>query len=126
MLVLVRCSCLRVWHFSPEVLPESSLILIWFFKFDLYQTEVNDHDGDGLPSYFEDVDESLVLFDDDTDDNTVPDYFDGNDDGDNISTNDELEHIEYIIDTNMGEEEPVLAEDEFETSRSDVDGVITN
>lgn len=106
---------------APGIVSYSNLV----FKFDLYQTEVNDHDGDGLPSYFEDTDGSLALFDDDTDDNTLPDYVDFNDDGDSISTNDELEHIQYIVDTNMGETEPILAEDEFETSRSEANGIIT-
>lgn len=106
---------------APGIISYSNLV----FKFDLYQTEVNDHDGDGIPSYFEDVDNSLALFDDDTDDNTLPDYVDGNDDGDNILTINELEHLEYIVDTNMGEEEPVLAEGEFERSRSEEDGIIT-
>ncbi len=106
---------------APGVPVYSNLV----FKFDLYQTEVNDHDGDGIPSYFEDVNEDLSIFDDDTDSNFLPDYLDFNDDGDAINTNDELEHIQYIVDTNMGEVEPLLSEGEFETDRNEVDGIIT-
>lgn len=95
------------------------------FKFEIYQTEVNDHDFDGIPTYREDLDEDLDLSNDDTDDNGLANFISIDDDGDGVITNDELEHIEYIVDTNMGEEEPVLDQDEFEVDRSEADGVIT-
>ncbi|WP_242119247.1 FKBP-type peptidyl-prolyl cis-trans isomerase [Aestuariivivens sediminicola] len=69
------------------------------FKFELFQKFENDHDGDGIPSYLEDLNgdgEFTVNFqdltddtDDDTDGNSVPDYFDNDDDGDGILTRDE-------------------------------------
>lgn len=69
------------------------------FKFDLLQTAENDHDGDGIPSYLEDLNgdgEFTANFvdttdetDDDTDGDTIPNYFDADDDGDGIPTIDE-------------------------------------
>jgi len=95
------------------------------FKFEVYQTEVNDHDFDGIPSWLEDLDEDLDLSNDDTDDNGLANFVSVDDDGDGVLTINEHEHIEYIVDTNMGEEEPILAAEEYEISRSEVDGVIT-
>ena len=95
------------------------------FKFDVYQSQVKDHDNDGIPSYLEDLNDDLDLSNDDTDDNGLADFVDADDDGDTVLTINELLPTEYIIDTNMGEEEPVLGMDEFEISRSEVDGVIT-
>ncbi|AXP79150.1 FKBP-type 22 kDa peptidyl-prolyl cis-trans isomerase [Mariniflexile rhizosphaerae] len=66
------------------------------FKFELLQMAENDHDGDGVPSYLEDLNgdgEFTVNFedltdatDDDTDGDGTPDYIDVDDDGDGIST----------------------------------------
>jgi len=107
---------------SNGILPYTSLV----FKFELYQTEVSDHDQDGIPSYLEDVNGNLNMSDDDTDENTVPDFADLDDDGDGVLTFNELKSEVYTVRTNLGELEPVLVEDrEFEVSRSEVDGVIT-
>lgn len=95
------------------------------FKFEIYQTEVNDHDFDGIPSYREDLDEDLDLSNDDTDGNGLANFISVDDDGDGVITINELEHFEYVVDTNIGEVEPVLEEDEFEIDRSEVDGVVT-
>ncbi len=54
------------------------------FKFELYQSEVNDHDNDGVPSYLEDLDNSLSVFDDDTDNDDSPNFLDIDDDGDGV------------------------------------------
>lgn len=66
------------------------------FKFELIDSSVNDHDGDGVPSYLEDLngdggftvnfDDLEDTTDDDTDGDGTPDYFDGDDDGDGILT----------------------------------------
>ncbi|MBJ6368834.1 hypothetical protein JF259_12105 [Snuella sp. CAU 1569] len=63
------------------------------FKFELLQTYQNDHDGDGIPSYLEDLngDGEFTLEDDDTDDDDTPDFVDTNDDGDLKLTKDEIE-----------------------------------
>ncbi|MFI0427855.1 FKBP-type peptidyl-prolyl cis-trans isomerase [Mariniflexile sp. HMF6888] len=69
------------------------------FKFELLQMAENDHDGDGIPSYLEDVDGNDVLTDN-TDDDTYRDnsgfirplynYIDNDDDGDGILTKNEI------------------------------------
>jgi hypothetical protein len=66
------------------------------FKFELFQSFVNDHDNDGVPSYKEDLNgdgEFTVNFedledptDDDTDGDGTPDYLDRDDDGDGVLT----------------------------------------
>ncbi len=95
------------------------------FKFDIYQTEVADHDQDGVPSFIEDLDEDINLINDDTDGNQLANFIDPNDDGDEVLTINELMPKEYVVDTNIGQEEPVLGPNEFERNRSEVDGVIT-
>ncbi|WP_052143601.1 FKBP-type peptidyl-prolyl cis-trans isomerase [Wocania ichthyoenteri] len=104
------------------------------FKFDLLQIAENDHDNDGVPSYIEDLNgdgEFTINTDadtkdgDDTDSDNIPNYFDLDDDGDGVPTINELESKTYIIDTNQGEEEPVLGAKEFKISRSESEGVIT-
>ena len=60
------------------------------FKFELYQSEVLDHDNDGVPSYMEDLNGDFNLFNDDTDGNNVPNFLDGDDDGDGVPTRDEI------------------------------------
>ena len=97
---------------------------LWF-AFDLFQMQRQDHDGDGLPSFFEDIDDDLSLSNDDTDDNGLADFLDPNDDGDSVLTINELEPATYIVDTNMGEMEPILGPKEFEISRSEENGIIT-
>ena len=81
-------------YFSNATTGSSYAPLI--FKFDLIGTLENDHDGDGIPSYLEDLNgdgEFIVNFDDltdatddDTDGDGTPDYFDADDDGDGVLT----------------------------------------
>lgn len=66
------------------------------FKFELLQTSQNDHDGDGVPSYLEDLngdgqfsvnyDDTTDATDDDTDGDRYANFEDADDDGDGIST----------------------------------------
>lgn len=107
---------------SPPGVPLYSNVI---FKFELYQSEVNDHDLDGVPSYLEDVDNDLNLGNDDTDEDGIQNFIDRDDDGDGVLTINELEPKEYTVDTNIGETEPILAEKEFEISRSESLGIIT-
>jgi len=95
------------------------------FKFELLQYEEEDHDGDGIPSYLEDLDGNGDISNDDTDENEFPNFIDLDDDGDEVLTFDELEQTIYIVDTNMGENEPTLEVNEYEFSRSSDSGVIT-
>jgi len=82
---------------QPDIPAYSPII----FKFELYQTDINDHDLDGVPSYLEDIDGDLDLSNDDTDENTVPDFADGDDDGDGTLTIEEdLEDINPNVDSN--------------------------
>jgi FKBP-type peptidyl-prolyl cis-trans isomerase FkpA len=95
------------------------------FKFELFQFKTEDHDNDGIPSYVEDLNGNLIVEDDDTDNNTIPNFIDINDDGDEVLTINELIPTIYSVNTNIGEEEPVLAVNEYERSRSENAGVIT-
>ncbi|MBO3099859.1 FKBP-type peptidyl-prolyl cis-trans isomerase [Gelidibacter pelagius] len=95
------------------------------FKFELYQSEINDHDGDGIPSYMEDLNGNKNLYDDDTDGDGIPNFLDPDDDGDRILTINEMTRQTYTVDTNNGEEEPILSEGEFLRSRTNNGGVLT-
>ncbi|GAA4106758.1 hypothetical protein GCM10022393_01360 [Aquimarina addita] len=65
------------------------------FTVQLYASEEADHDGDGVPSYLEDIDGDRIVNDldedsnDDTDDDGIPNYADTDDDGDGTLTEDE-------------------------------------
>ncbi|WP_400077887.1 FKBP-type peptidyl-prolyl cis-trans isomerase [Winogradskyella sp. R77965] len=95
------------------------------FKFEMLQYETVDDDGDGIPSYVEDLDANLSVFDDDSDEDEAPNFIDLDDDGDEVSTFNELEQTIYIVDTNMGESEPILDANEYEFSRITNAGIIT-
>ncbi|WP_204347061.1 FKBP-type peptidyl-prolyl cis-trans isomerase [Psychroserpens algicola] len=56
------------------------------FKFELYRAQENDHDQDGIPSQFEDLNGNMNIDDDDTDEDVIPNYFDADDDGDGVLT----------------------------------------
>lgn len=73
------------------------------FSFELFASEIADHDGDGIPSYMEDLNGNQILTDDDTDGNGVPNYLDNDDDGDGRLTEHEIEIINgeiFFPDTN--------------------------
>ncbi|NNK83270.1 MAG: hypothetical protein HKO92_09105 [Flavobacteriaceae bacterium] len=74
--------------------PYSNLI----FRFEFYQTEVNDHDFDNIPSYLEDLNDDLDLLNDNTDEDVFPNYEDIDDDGDGVLTR--LEDLEPDTDLN--------------------------
>ncbi|WP_157662598.1 MULTISPECIES: FKBP-type peptidyl-prolyl cis-trans isomerase [unclassified Winogradskyella] len=111
-------------YFSTQLvgIPSYSNLI---FKFTLFQTEINDHDSDGVPSYIEDLNNNSSTFDEDTDDNSIVNYVDPDDDGDGVLTINELFRTEYIVDTNNGESEPELDNNEFELGRTQSMGVIT-
>ena len=60
------------------------------FSFKLMQMNEADHDGDGIPSWMEDLNENGDLFDDDTDGDGYPNFMDPDDDGDQYPTRDEI------------------------------------
>ncbi|MEL0457047.1 peptidylprolyl isomerase [Flavobacteriaceae bacterium SZ-1-7] len=91
--VLFLPSGLAYFYQSRTGIPAYSPIC---FKFELYQTFQNDHDGDGIPSYLEDLNKNGELLsadfttaDDDTDGDSLPNYLDDDDDGDGVPTIDE-------------------------------------
>jgi hypothetical protein len=70
------------------------------FRFELYQSEINDHDLDGIPSYLEDLDDDKNLGNDDTDEDGIQDFIDVDDDGDGTLTIEEdLEDIDPNVDS---------------------------
>lgn len=131
--VMILPSGLAYFSGSNTGIPSYSPLV---FKFELLNMTQNDHDGDGIPSYLEDIDKNGIL-DDNTDGDTFRNasgfisplfnYLDTDDDNDGIPTRDELESITYTIDTTKGEEEPNLEGSmvEFVQSRTETNGVIT-
>lgn len=94
------------------------------FKFELLQSEVVDHDNDGIPSYVEDLNDNLDVTDDDSDDDQLFDFIDVDDDGDGVLTLYEL--IPNEREFHEDDVEPILNINEFERSRTepDIDGNI--
>lgn len=60
------------------------------FTFNLYGVNEADHDRDGIPSWQEDLNEDMIIGNDDTDENSLPNYIDSDDDGDMIPTREEI------------------------------------
>lgn len=73
-------------NYNPGIPTYSNLI----FKFELYQTEINDHDNDGIPSFLEDRDADMDLYTDDLDSDNFPNFLDQDDDADGTLTIDEV------------------------------------
>ncbi|MGO3183513.1 MAG: FKBP-type peptidyl-prolyl cis-trans isomerase [Aequorivita sp.] len=67
------------------------------FSFQLFAREIADHDGDGIPSYMEDLNGNQYLMDDDTDSDGLPNYLDDDDDGDGRLTKFEIEIVDGEI-----------------------------
>lgn len=94
------------------------------FKFELLQMAETDHDGDGVPSYLEDINGNgelitlAQLADDDTDEDGTPNYADVDDDGDGVLTiNEDIEDTDLTVDSD-GDGDP--------TNDKDGDGDPTN
>lgn len=111
-------------YFSQPVVGVDSYTPL-IFKVNLFERTLLDHDLDKIKSYMEDLDGDGEVYNDDTDGDFLPNFIDNDDDNDGYLSRDELDYNEYIVDTNMGETEPVLAVNEFEYDRNDVSGVIT-
>ncbi|QFZ55647.1 hypothetical protein FEZ18_13000 [Oceanihabitans sp. IOP_32] len=112
-------------YFSSST-PSFSAYSPLIFKFELLQMERNDHDNDGIPSYLEDLNgDGEFTLDDDTDGDGISNYLDVDDDDDGIPTIRELKPRTYSVNTNVGEQEPVLEVKEFEYSRTEAAGIIT-
>nr|WP_315173937.1 FKBP-type peptidylprolyl isomerase [uncultured Flavobacterium sp.] len=91
-------SGLAYYNNSQGTIPSYSPLV---FNFKLYEVQRNDQDGDGIPSYLEDLDGDGYMYSftdtvlyptkpttnpDDTDGDDLPDWFDVDDDGDNYTT----------------------------------------
>ncbi|MFK7781110.1 FKBP-type peptidyl-prolyl cis-trans isomerase [Psychroserpens sp.] len=76
-------SGLAYFNTPPFGIPVYSNLI---FKFELYSAEPNDHDGDLILSHLEDLDGNGNVFDDNTDGDDLPDFFDIDDDGDGVLT----------------------------------------
>lgn len=85
------------------------------FTFQLYKTIQNDHDQDGIPSFYEDLNKDKYLVNDDADSDSIPNFLDADDDNDGIPTKDEI-----IIDDANGD--GYISEDEITFPDSDGDG----
>ena len=78
------------------------------FKFELLQSETADHDLDNIPSYMEVIEADYDLYGIDTDEDLVVDFVDFDDDGDGISTADEVrvetftENTRAILEATLG------------------------
>lgn len=107
---------------SPIGIPLYSNLI---FKFELFQSAANDHDGDGIFSHLEDLNNNQNVYDEDTDEDNIPNFLDANDDNDTLTTRNELKFNTYTVNTNQGEQEPTLASNESEISRSTSNGIIT-
>lgn len=62
------------------------------FRIDMYASVDSDHDGDKIPSYYEDRDGDSFPYNVDTDGDGLPDIYDTDDDGDGVATVDEIEY----------------------------------
>lgn len=83
-------SALGYWY-SPPAGSEIKAYNQIIFTYQLFQAIKDiDHDGDGIPSYMEDLNNNGYLMDDDTDNNGIPNYLDNDDDGDGTLTIDEI------------------------------------
>jgi len=60
------------------------------FEVNLLATNTSDHDRDGVSTILEDLNNDGNLFNDDTDEDGIPNYLDTDDDGDGILTEDEI------------------------------------
>lgn len=109
-------------YFSGGTLGISSYSNL-IFKFELFQTEENDHDDDNVPSYLEDLDGDLTLANDDTDSDNIPNYVDLDDDGDGVLTsNEDLEpDTDLQVDSN-GDGDPTNDIGDGDPTNDDTDG----
>lgn len=73
---------------STSVIPTYAQLI---FAFQLYENEMGDQDGDGVPSVVEDLNGNKLEEDDDTDGDSLPNYADSDDDNDGRPTSDEIE-----------------------------------
>lgn len=69
------------------------------FKLKVFATSQLDHDGDGVPTFLEDIDDDRYVQNDNTDGDGFADYGDLDDDGDTVPTREEVVIDENEYDT---------------------------
>ncbi len=93
------------------------------FKFKVFQSEVNDHDFDNVPSHLEDLDGDYDLTNDDTDEDTFADFVDSDDDNDGTLTIDEdLEPDSDLTVDRDGDGDPTNDIGDGDPTNDDTDG----
>ena len=93
------------------------------FKFKLYQSEVNDHDNDNVPTYLEDIDGDLNLTNDNSDDDPINNFLDSDDDNDGTPTIDEdLEPDSDLTVDRDGDGDPTNDIGDGDPTNDDTDG----
>ena len=93
------------------------------FKFKIFQSEVNDHDFDNVPSHLEDINGNYDLTDDNSDDDTFADFVDSDDDHDGTLTVDEdLEPDSDLTVDRDGDGDPTNDIGDGDPTNDDTDG----
>ena len=93
------------------------------FKFSCFQMEENDHDSDNVPSYLEDLNGNLDLFDDNTDGDAIYNFVDVDDDNDGTLTIDEdLEPDTDLTEDRDGDGDPTNDIGDGDPTNDDTDG----
>lgn len=80
------------------------------FKFELFQYKIMDHDNDFIPSYMEDENDNLNIFDDNTDNDRFNNFSDNDDDGDGFKTYREVTYVTYTDSTRAALQAQMQAE----------------
>lgn len=93
------------------------------FKFKVFQSELNDHDFDNVPSHLEDINEDYDLTNDNSDDDTFADFVDSDDDNDGTLTIDEdLEPDSDLTVDRDGDGDPTNDIGDGDPTNDDTDG----
>ena len=93
------------------------------FKFKVFQSEVNDHDFDNVPSHLEDINGDYDLTNDNSDDDTFADFVDSDDDNDGTLTIDEdLEPDSDLTVDRDGDGDPANDIGDGDPTNDDTDG----
>ena len=100
--LMIFPSTLGYFNFSQSVIPAYSPLI---FKVEVFAANQTDHDGDGIPSILEDVNGNGYLYDDNADEaqeianksTLYANFLDADDDGDGISTRNEISDSEGNI-----------------------------
>ena len=109
-------------YFNQPLLGVSSYTPL-IFKIKLMEREIVDHDDDNVPSYMEDLDADKDIFNDDTDEDTVPDFLDTDDDGDGTLTKyEDLEPDSDLLVDRDGDGDPTNDYGDGDPTNDDSDG----